>query len=93
MSNFHLKRLLAVMQGDFCNITAAATVDNNPGARNLKRQRYNSWFWDSQTPGLPDSGTPRLQDSQTPGLPNPGTPGVPDSQGVLGLGSSQDGQQ
>ena len=37
MSNFHLKRLLAVMQGDFCNITAAAArVDNNPGARNLK---------------------------------------------------------
>ena len=30
-------------------------------------QRYNSWFWDSQTPGLPDSRTSRLRDSQTPG--------------------------
>ena len=39
--------------------------------------------------GLPDSGTP---DSRTPRLRDSQTPGLPDSQGVLGLGSSQDGQ-
>ena len=33
------------------------------------RQSYNSWFWDSGTPALPDFETPALPDSETPGLP------------------------
>ena len=32
-------------------------------------QSYNSWFWDSGTPALPDFETPALPDSETPGLP------------------------